>query len=411
MMKNKSYLVRLYPTVKQAEIIDKTINGCRFIYNQTLNERITIYEELKEDTQKLYNHKYKTEKEYKEEFLFLKECSSRALQQARRDLNTAFQNFYAGLKKGSHIGFPKFKSKKISKCSYREPQIENDKQKAIEIKDNKIKLNKLGWIKFRGLSKNFNGEIKSVTITNEKNGIYTASILVEQDGDTKERENDGILGIDFGLNSFTTMSNGEQIDLPKDHIFKLENKLKKLQKKLARQNKDSNRRELTRIKINRLYKHIKNIKDHFYWHLANRICRQNKIIVIEDLNIKGMKKSNLSSSIQRIGWSDFVSKLSQKAVEYVSEVVKANRWFPSSKTCSCCGAINDNLKLSDRVYKCDCGLEINRDLNASFNLKKLALEYSESLNGHGENVRLFNLLFDLKSSFYEVSNNKWNFIL
>lgn len=404
-MKNKSYQVRLYPTIKQAEIIDKTIHGCRYIYNKMLDERITVYEQLKEDKEKLYSYKYKTEKEYKEEFPFLKECSSRALQQARRDLNTAFQNFYSGLKKGSHVGFPKFKSKKTCKWSYREPQlIRPGVADGIEIKNNKIKLLKLGWVKFRGLSEDFNGVIKSVTITNEQNGTYTASILVEQDEDTKGRESDGTIGIDFGLNSFTTMSNGEQIDLPKEHILKLESKLKRLQKKFARQSKDSNRREITRIKINRLYKHIKNVKNHFYWHLANRICKQNKTIVIEDLNIKGMQKSNLSGSIQRLGWSDFVGKLSQKAVEYGSEVVKANRFFPSSKTCSCCGAIKDNLKLSDRVYKCDCGLEIDRDLNASFNLKKVASEYGETINGHGENVRLFRLLFDLKSGFYEMSN-------
>jgi len=250
-MRNKSYQVRLYPTAKQVEIIDKTINGCRFIYNQTLNERITVYEELKEDKAKLYLYKYKTEKEYKEEFPFLKECSSRALQQARRDLTSAFQNFYAGLKKGSHVGFPKFKSKKTCKLSYREPQI--DEVKAIEIKDSKIKLNKLSWIKFRGLSEDFNGKIKSVTVTNEQNGMYTASILVEQDGDTKDREGDATIGIDFGLTSFTTMSNGEQIDLPKEHILKLESKLKRFQKKHSRQAKGSNRRELTRIKINRLY--------------------------------------------------------------------------------------------------------------------------------------------------------------
>lgn len=405
MMKNKSYLVRLYPTTKQAEIIDKTINGCRFIYNQTLNERITVYEQLKEDKEKLYSHKYKTEKEYKEEFPFLKECSSSAINQARRDLTTAFQNFYNGLKKGSHVGFPKFKSKKTCKFSYREPQrFRPGVVDRIRIKDSKIKLLKLGWVKFRGLSEDFNGVIKSVTITNERNGIYTASILVEQDGDTKERDGDDTIGIDFGLNSFTTMSNGEQIDLPKEHILKLESKLKRLQKKHARQAKGSNRRELTRIKINRLYKHIKNVKNHFYWHLINRICKQNKTIVIEDLNIKGMQKSNLSRSIQRLGWSDFVAKLSQKAVEYGSEVVKASRWFPSSKTCSCCGLIKDDLKLSERVYKCDCGLEIDRDLNASFNLKKVASEYGETLNGHGETVRLFKLLFDLKSSFYEMSN-------
>jgi putative transposase len=397
MMKNKSYKIKLYPSDKQIILIDKTIHACRFIYNQTLNEKITIYEKLKNNKELLYSYKYKTEKQYKEEFDFLNEVSSRALQQSRRDLNDAFNNFYNGLKKGKFIGFPKFKSKKNCKWSYREPQV----GKAIEIKNNKIKLLKLGWVKFKGLSKDFNGIIKSVTIENEQNGNYTASILVEND-DMKIRENDDTIGIDFGLNSFATMSNGEQIDLPKDYLSKEEAKLKKIQKQFSRQTKGSNRRELTRIKINRLYKHIKHIKDHFYWHLANRICKHNETIVIEDLNIKGMQKSNLSSSIQRVGWSNFVNKLSQKAIEYGSQIIKANRWFPSSKLCSCCGQIKEELSLSDRVYECECGLKIDRDLNASFNLKKVAHELGETINVHRETVRLTKLQFNLASSFIEV---------
>jgi putative transposase len=397
MMKNKSYHIKLYPSLKQSELIDKTIHACRFIYNQTLNEKITVYEKLKHDKNLLYSHTYKTEKDYKEEFQFLSEVSSRALQQSRRDLDTAFKNFYAGLKKGKFVGYPKFKSKKNSKWSYREPQV----GKAIEIKNNKIKLLKLGWIKFKGLSENFNGIIKSVTIENELNGNYSAFILVEND-DTKERISDDTVGIDFGLNSFVTVSNGEQIDLPKEHLFVLESKLKKLQKKFSKQVKGSNRREITRIKINKLYKHIKYVKDHFYWHLANRICKHNETVVIEDLNIKGMQKSNLSKSIQRVGWSNFVNKLSQKAIEYGTTILKANRWFPSSKMCSCCGAIKEDLTLKDRTYECECGLTIDRDLNASFNLKKVASEFGETINVHREKVRLLKLQFDLSSNFVEV---------
>ena len=112
MMKNKSYKIKLYPSDKQIILIDKTIHACRFIYNQTLNEKITVYENLKNNKELLYSYKYKTEKQYKEEFDFLNEVSSRALQQSRIDLNDAFNNFYNGLKKGKFIGFPKFKSKK-----------------------------------------------------------------------------------------------------------------------------------------------------------------------------------------------------------------------------------------------------------------------------------------------------------
>ena len=122
---NKAYKIQLYPNQKQQQIIDTTIGCCRFIYNQMLAERIEIYDKYKNDKEKLYNYKYKTEKEYKKEFSFLKEASSRALQQSRKNLDIAFKNFYKGLKKGKFVGFPKFKSKKKSKQSYREPQVTN----------------------------------------------------------------------------------------------------------------------------------------------------------------------------------------------------------------------------------------------------------------------------------------------
>ena len=115
-----------------------------------------------------------------------------------------------------------------------------------------------------------------------------------------------------------------------------------------------------------------------------------------------MQKSNLSKSIQRVGWSNFVNKLSQKAIEYGTTILKANRWFPSSKMCSCCGAIKEDLTLKDRTYECECGLTIDRDLNASFNLKKVASEFGETINVHREKVRLLKLQFDLSSNFVEV---------
>ena len=162
----KAYKVRLYPNQSQSQLIDKTIGCVRFIYNTMLNERITVYNELKDDNDKLYTYIYKTEKDYKVEFEWLKEVSSRALQQSHRHLEQAFQNWYKGLKKGNKKGFPKFKSRKKSKMSYTEPQIDykGKQPNAIEIIDNKIKLNKLHWVTFRGLN-NFEGKIVNVTVS------------------------------------------------------------------------------------------------------------------------------------------------------------------------------------------------------------------------------------------------------
>jgi putative transposase len=192
---NKAYRIKLYPAEKQKELIDKTIGCARFIYNQMLAERIKVYEELKDDKKKLYSYRYKTEKDYKKEFDFLEEVSSYALQQSRIDLNTAYKNFYKRIKnKAKQVGFPRFKTKKLSKNSFRICQTSSN---ILLIKDNKIKVSKYGFIKFRGLNKDFQGVIKSITIEKRKDGNYFASILVERNKIKKERKSNNILGIDF----------------------------------------------------------------------------------------------------------------------------------------------------------------------------------------------------------------------
>lgn len=413
-MANKAYKIRLYPTPTQKVLIDKTCGCSRFIYNQMLAERITVYDLLKDDKEALYNYQYKTEKQYKEEFEFLSEVSSRALQQSRIDLNTAYKNFYKRIKqgkKGNAVGFPKFKSKHRSKNSYREPQVGTT---AIEIRDNKIKLLKLGWVSFKGLSKDFNGKIKSITITARKDGKYEASILVETHTNKKERKNNNAVGIDLGIKEFIICSNGEFHKGIKDELFNIERNIKKQQKHLSRkivQNKknglkNSKRQDKCRKKLARLYQYKSNFQNHYFWHLVNHICEENQFICIEDLNTKGMiKNRKLSHSIYYSGWGKFTTMLEQKAKEYDSEVARINRFFPSSKLCSECGQIKEDLTLADRLYKCDCGLEIDRDLNASFNILKeglnsLSLEYSDYRRG--ETVRPREIIYNFEGSFCET---------
>jgi putative transposase len=192
-MRNKVYKVRMYPNKSQKELITKTCGCVRFIYNNMLAERKDVYAEFKNNKELLNNHQYKTEKIYKQEFDFLKEVSSRALQQSRIDLNTAYRNFF---KNG--FGFPKFKKKGKSNTSYREPQTNN----CISIKDRKyIKLLKLGWVKIKGLPSDFNGNIKSVTVSIANNGNYYASILVEQENIKKENKGKAV-GIELDENYY-----------------------------------------------------------------------------------------------------------------------------------------------------------------------------------------------------------------
>lgn len=394
---NKAFKIRLYPTVKQSVLIDKTIGCCRFIYNQMLNERIKFYQENKDNKEVLKNHKYKTESEYKKDFEFLKEVPSRALQQSRNNLDTAYQNFFK-----KKCGFPKFKNKHKSRLSYKDPQVGNQ----IRFENNKLKMPKLGLLKFRGLSEDFKGVIKSVTVSKDRDNTYHASILVECEDVKNERKSNNTVGIDLGLKSFVTLSNGVQIDIP--DVNYLDRKIKKQQKHFSRKTKGSARREKCRIKLAKLHKRKTNILNHFYRHLCNLICSENQTIKIEDLNVKGMLKNRkLSRKIHSVSWSKFIELLKQVAVKYGSVIEVVNRFFPSSKTCSHCYHVKDDLKLSDRVFYCDkCGLAIDRDLNAAINIKNYKSDELSDYK-HGETINLVKKLFNFNTScFSEVLISK-----
>jgi putative transposase len=389
--------------MKQRKQIDNTIGSSRFIYNQILRERINVYDELKEDRDKLYNYRYKTEKEYKKEFPWLKEVSSRALQQSRGDLNNAFRNFFNNIKKGKKLGFPKFKSKHKSKWSYREPQVKNQ----IRFQDNKLFVLKLRLIKYKGLSKGFSGAIKNVTITKTRSDKYFASLLVEKEyQDVKIRTGNQIQGLDLGLKSFIMSSNRTQYQGIMKEILKIEKTSKRQQKHLSRKVKDSNRRNKCRIKLAKAYEYKTNKQRYYLWNLANQLCRESQAIVIENLNVSGMKRNRkLSHSIHLSNWSMFTNMLEQKAKEYGTHIYQVSTFYPSSKTCSACGEIKKELSLSDRQYNCSCGLSIDRDLNASLNLRnKYLKDFNISAefvdNSRGEDIRL--MKFNFMSSLFEA---------
>jgi putative transposase len=332
-----------------------------------LAERIDVYQKLKNNKELLKSYCYKTEKEYKQEFPFLKEISSMALQQARQNLWKAFRYFYSGIKKGKKVGFPRFKNKKKGKLSYRDNQVAG----VLRIEGTYLNLLKLGKVKFRGLSKNFQGVIKAVTVTKSRSRKYYASILTEFESPiVKESTSDNILGIDLGLKEFLVGSNGDVFSGVKEVLVEVEKQIKNQQRCIARKRKGSRRREGAIVKLNRLYDRHRSILDNFQWHLVNRLCCENQAISLEDLNVSGMLRNRkLSGSIQRANWGSFVRKLEHKAVEYGTRIYKIDRFFPSSKMCSVCGNIKEDLTLKDRLYICVCGSVIDRDLNAAINIR------------------------------------------
>lgn len=388
---NKAFKIRLYPTKKQEDLIDKTIGCCRFLYNQMLDERTNFYKENKKDKSKLKNHKYKTESQYKVDFPFLKEVPSRALQQSRLNLLSAFTNFF---KKRSK--YPKFKKKNKNKWSYKEPQVGNQ----LRFENNKLHLPKLGFVKFKGLSNDFNGLIKSVTITKDRDLTYHASILVECPEVKLERKTNNNIGIDLGLKSFVTLSNGTQITLP--DVKTLDKQIQKQQKHLSRKTKGSKRRAKCKVKLAKLHKKRTNTLTHFFRHLSNTICSENQTIKVENLNVEGMLKNRkLSRKIHSVAWSRFITMLKQTAVKYNSTVEEIDRFYPSSKLCSNCNHKKDTLLLSERVFKCEkCGFELDRDLNAAINIKQYKSD-ELSDNEHGETINLVKKFFNFNTSCFD----------
>jgi len=354
-MKLKSYKFRLLPNKTQQTFINKTIGCSRLIYNCMLYERQNKYKNNDKS-------KNKTEKQYKVEYEFLKEVDSIALQQSRIDLQSAYKNHFRKLKNKQKTSL-KYKSKKNIKNTYRTININN----SIRIKDNKIRLPKIEFVKFIK-SREVKGKIKSVTITKNILNQYYISILTEQNI-KKKRKNNKKLGIDLGIKDFIIDSDGKKISNPK-YLRKLESKLAKNQRILSRRKGDSNRKLKQRKKVFKIHQKIRNCRNDFLHKLSFKIINENQVVILENLNIKGMVKNHkLAKSISDASWSKFVELLKYKADWYGRELIQINRFFPSSKLCSNCGYENKDLTLKDREWVCpQCKVKLDRDINAANNI-------------------------------------------
>ena len=379
----KAFKFRLEPNEQQKVLINKTLGCTRFLYNQMLSEKQLKYKNSDDS-------KLKTEKEYKFEFDWLKEVDSIALQQARIDLKTAYANFFRKLKAGQlqkerasrlveaktpkqrakalNYGKPNFKSGKNPKNSYRTISVNN----SIRVEENKIKLPKLGFVKFRK-SREVSGKIKSVTVSKNILGRYYISVLCETEIQKLPASNKEI-GIDLGLKEFCITSDNEFVSNPK-YLRKSELKLKKAQRKLSLRKKGSNRRFKQQQVVFRLHEKIRNQRLDFLHKLSTKLINENQVICLEDLQVKNMVKNHcLAKSISDVSWSKFVELLKYKSDWYRRKLVQIDKFFPSSKTCSSCGNIKKDLTLKDREYICSCcGLVIDRDYNAALNILREGL--------------------------------------
>ena len=390
-MKLKALKIRIYPNAQQTSLLNKTFGCTRFIYNTMLSERKEIYDKLKHNPRELYEYKYRTEKQLKDEFEFLKEVDSVALQQARMNLGVAYENFWRRCKDpripSSEKGFPKFK-KKFSKNSYR-TVCSHDNLK-VDFEKKKVKAPKIGWISFRDNRVVENIKIHSMTFSRTPSLKYYVSILYEDVVPNKEKvdvssSNLKVKGLDMSLTNFFVDDEGNSPQYDRNYRT-AERKIAYLCQKISKTKSKSLKTKL-RLRLARLHEHIANKRKDFIEKTSTELVKENDVIVIETLSLKDMAKfkkwkerqnlsdkSNHGKSVYDLGWYAFVQRLKTKAEEQGKVIIEANRWFASSKTCNVCGYVNKDLTIQDRSWICPhCGTEHNRDENAAINLKNVAL--------------------------------------
>ena len=354
----KAHKYRILPTNSQKELIHKHIGSVRFIYNLALETKTTAYL-----SNKTILSRYDLQKQVvdlKKECVWLKEVNSQSLQVALLNLDAAYSKFFKG------AGFPKFK-KKSNVGSFSIPQ------NVLVVDDNKLVIPKFKEGIDIVLHREIKGIIKSATISVTATGKYFVSILIDTNTEIPIKvliTESTTIGIDLGIKNFAITSDGEVFENPKN-LRKAQSKLKYLQRKYSK-----NKGKRTKQRLALLHEKVVNKRKDFLHKVSTKLIRENQTIAIEDLAVKNMMKNhNLAQAISDVSWSTFVTMLEYKADWYGKNILRIGRFSPSSKTCSCCGYINKELTLKDRSWTCPkCSSVLDRDVNASINIKSFALK-------------------------------------
>ena len=365
---NRAIRCRIEPDAGQRLLLGKTFGCCRFIYNRMLSDRMQAG--ATGETVKV------TPAMYKKEYPWLKEVDSLALCNEQLHLEAAFSRYY-----GDKVaGYPKFKAKHHSRKSYTTNvvngniRIEENTSDNISKKNRKLRLPKIGQVRIK-LHREIPDawKLKSVTVSLEPSGKYYASLLFEipecesQAGWTQGDKK--YLGIDYAMDGLAVMSDGTKAEYPK-YYRQAEAKLAREQRKLSHCEKGSRNYAKQQKKVALVHEKIRNQRKDYLHKLSRELADRYDVIGVEDIDMKTMSKSlHFGKSVMDNGYGMFRTMLSYKLEEQGKELVKVDRFFPSSKRCSCCGRLKDDLTLSDRIYRCTCGNIMDRDVNAAINIR------------------------------------------
>ncbi|NEQ76019.1 MAG: IS200/IS605 family element transposase accessory protein TnpB [Okeania sp. SIO2C9] len=361
-MVEKAYKFRFYPTPEQENLLRRTLGCVRLIYNKALAARTQAWHEKQERVGYAQTSAMLTNWKKQEDLQFLTEVSCVPLQQGLRHLQTAFTNFFSGRAK-----YPNFKKKRNGGSS-------EFTKSAFKWKDGQVYLAKcteplpIRWSRQLPL-----GCVPTtITVKLDPSGRWSVSLRVNDTRDLKLKPTNKLLGIDLGITSLVTTSDGEKVANPKN-LNKLRKKLRLAQKSLSRKTKGSNNYHKARLKVARIHAKIKDSRLDYTHKLTTQLIRENQTVVVEDLAVKNMVKNHkLARAISDANWGEIVRQLEYKAQWYGRELIKIDRYFPSSKRCSNCGHVVDKLPLSIREWNCpECGSHHDRDINASINILRM----------------------------------------
>lgn len=382
-LSTKGYKFRLYPNKEQRIMFSKTFGCCRLVYNHYLAKSIQDYAEGKKYRTHYDNQKDLTQLKKSDEFKFLKEVDSQALNYSLEHLGLAYKGLFE-----HRTGKPKFKKKSKHLDSYT-TQVIN--QTTLMIQENRIRIPKVGWVKI-SQHRPIEGKVKKGTITRTPSGKYFISLICVDCPNVEMPKMDSKIGVDLGLTEFAVLSNGHTIKNPK-HMDKIQARLKRHQRKLSKKKYGSRNYEKQRIKVAKLHERAANQRKDFLHKASTELIKNHDFISIEDLSVKSMLKNKTTEereqqsknskikmtrkrektihrNISNAGWATFRSMLEYKAAWYGKTVVRVGQYFPSSQLCNCCGYKNALVKdLTVRKWICpQCGSQHDRDQNAAINI-------------------------------------------